>query len=126
MIVDSSALMAILLDEPERDLFTQLITDGPCTMSAATHVEWSIVSAKVSTPTEADELIASLGIEVVPFTPHQALLARRAHQRYGRGRGSPARLNLGDCFSYALSVDTGEPLLFKGDDFTHTDVLPAV
>ena len=60
------------------------------------------------------------------MTEHQGEIARRAYQRYGRGCGSPARLNFGDCFAHALSVATGEPLLYVGDDFTHIDILPAL
>lgn len=72
-----------------------------------------------------DAILLSLGVEVVPFTPSQARLAQEAYLRFGRGSGHPARLNLGDCISYALAKDTGEPLLFKGNDFVHTDLNPA-
>ncbi|WP_246142840.1 type II toxin-antitoxin system VapC family toxin [Nocardioides rubriscoriae] len=71
-----------------------------------------------------DEAVS--GFTVVPFDHEQALAARAAYARYGRGSGSPARLNLGDCITYALAMTTGEPLLFKGDDLTHTDVTPAL
>ena len=67
-------------------------------------------------------MVDRLGIAVVPVSVEQVRLGRVAHQRFGRGSGHPARLNLGDCFAYALAKDTGEPLLYKGDDFVHTDV----
>ena len=73
-----------------------------------------------------DDLIKEAGIMIEPVTAEQAHLARRAYRSYGRGSGSPARLNLGDCFAYALAKATGEPLLFKGDDFPHTDIEPAL
>ena len=73
-----------------------------------------------------DDLIAALEITIEPTTVQQGEIARRAYQRFGRGSGSPARLNFGDCFAYALSVTTGEPLLFVGEDFVHTDVVPAM
>jgi imidazolonepropionase-like amidohydrolase len=72
-----------------------------------------------------DRIIETLGIEVVPVSAREGEVARGAHRRYGRGSGSPARLNVGDCFAYALSVTAGEALLFVGDDFTHTDVARA-
>lgn len=76
--------------------------------------------------TLVDELVAEAEIEIEPVTVEQARSARLAFQRYGRGSGSPARLNFGDCFAYALSSVTGQPLLFKGDDFTRTDVLRVI
>jgi ribonuclease VapC len=75
---------------------------------------------------ELDQLLAETLSSVVAFDDAQVRLAREAYARYGKGSGSPARLNLGDCFSYALAKTTGQPLLFKGDDFTHTDVTPAL
>lgn len=73
-----------------------------------------------------DALLERLEVELVPVSLEQGRIARDAHRRYGRGSGSPAKLNFGDCFAYALAVDSGEPLLFKGDDFRHTDVNPAI
>lgn len=127
MIVDSSALMAVLLGEPERHRFVQAILGAPCRMSAATFAEVGIVADQRSPELgrQLDRLVDELAIDVVPLTPHHARLARGAYRRYGRGSGSPARLNFGDCLTYALASETGEPLLFKGDDFIHTDVLPA-
>ena len=71
---------------------------------------------------EFDTVLADLQISTVPFTAEQALIARAAYRDYGKGSGHPAQLNLGDCFAYALAKDSGEPLLYKGDDFGHTDV----
>lgn len=73
-----------------------------------------------------DDLVATLGIEIVPVTAEHVTLGRAAYRDFGRGSGHRARLNFGDCFAYALARATAEPILFKGDDFTHTDVIPAV
>ncbi|MFT4166687.1 MAG: type II toxin-antitoxin system VapC family toxin [Microlunatus sp.] len=129
MIVDSSALIAILRSEPEADQFAELIVSQPAQISAANWLEASMVASGQLGPTGAvlvDQLVEELGVKIVPVTVEEATRARLAFQRYGRGSGSPARLNFGDCFAYALSSVTGEPLLFKGDDFTHTDVLRVV
>ncbi len=72
-----------------------------------------------------DHIVEALGVQIVPLTARQAELARDAHRRFGRGSGHPARLNLGDCFAYALTADTGAPLLYTGSDFAATDVTPA-
>lgn len=128
MIVDSSALMAIIEDEPGSESLVRLAATVRCRMSVATRLEVSIVADARSTSHGArlDELIDTLEIAIEPVTEHEGEIARRAYQRYGRGSGSQARLNFGDCFSYALSVRTGEPLLFVGEDFTHTDIVPAL
>ncbi len=127
MIVDSSALIAIIEDEPGADELVQAAAAADCRMSVATRLEAAIVSdaRSVSHGARLDELIEALEIAIEPVTPHQGEVARRAHQRYGRGSGSPARLNFGDCFAYALAATTGEALLFVGEDFTHTDVVAA-
>lgn len=128
MILDTSAVLAILCDEPERRRFNELIEAAArVRISAATLVEASIV---VECRFKAEGLraldrfleLASVGIEALDRT--QALAARDAFSRYGKGRHA-ARLNLGDCFSYALAHVFGEPLLFKGEDFVHTDVVAA-
>ena len=96
-------------------------------MSAATALETEMVLKAHGAQRDAfDEFCRRTGLRVVPFTPAQYALAREAHRRFGRGSGHPARLNFGDCFSYALAKDSGEPLLFKGDDFLHTDIEPAL
>lgn len=125
MILDSSAVVAILTREPDAATFLHAIEAADSVgISAATLVEASIVlGPRGQRP--LTEFLAEAGIEIVGFDANQADVARRAHHSYGRGSGSKARLNFGDCFSYALAKSTGRPLLFKGDDFTHTDIEPA-
>jgi ribonuclease VapC len=128
MVLDSSAILAILLDEPERPRFTRLIEQDPARLvSAATLVEVSIVieSRKGEAGRRLLERFLELtGSEVVPFTADQAELASDAFRRWGKGR-HPAGLNFGDVFAYALAEVTGEPLLFKGNDFTRTNIASA-
>ena len=128
MIVDSSALIAIIQDEPGADVVVRAALTSPCRMSVATRLEVSIVADARSTSHGArlDELVRELDISIEAVTEQQGEIARRAYQRFGRGSGSPARLNFGDCFSYALAVTTGEPLLFVGEDFRHTDIAAAI
>lgn len=127
MIIDSSALMAILEDEPGASeiLLTALRSD--CRMSAATWLEVGIVADQRSAMHGArlDDLVRELEVTVVPVSVRDARVAREAYRRFGRGSGHPARLNYGDCLSYALSVTSGDPLLFVGEDFSRTDVAPA-
>lgn len=125
MIVDSSVLVAILRGEPEaRDYARSLTVASHVKVSAATVLETTLVLG-ASRAGDIDELLLAEGMEVVPFDTRQLGLARSAHRTFGRGSGSRARLNFGDCFSYALAKATGETLLFKGDDFGHTDITPA-
>ena len=130
MIVDSSALIAILSDEPEQALFNDALARADvCQMSAATFVEVSIVveaSRGYDGVRDLDLLIATAGIVVVPVDVEQAHVAREAYRQYGKGRQTGARLNYGDCFSYALARVTALPLLFKGEDFSQTDIVAAV
>ena len=130
MIVDSSALIAILSDEPEQALFNDALARADvCQMSAATFVEVSIVveaSRGYDGVRDLDLLIATAGIVVVPVDVEQAHVAREAYRQYGKGRQTGARLNYGDCFSYALALVTALPLLFKGEDFSQTDIAAAV
>ncbi|QNA91594.1 MULTISPECIES: type II toxin-antitoxin system VapC family toxin [unclassified Microbacterium] len=125
MIVDSSALVAILMEEAEAAEFSfRLATEDPM-ISAASLTECMIVlhgKAGEGMVRELDVLLRSAAVAVLPVDEAQARLAGNAYARYGRGSGSPARLNYGDCFSYALAITRDEPLLFKGDDFVHTDV----
>ena len=129
MVVDSSALMAILRGEPEEPAFRQAIrTAANRLMAAPTRVEAAMVAlGRGGEPglEQMQALIERLDLEVVPFSDEQATLAIEAFRRFGKGR-HPGGLNLGDCFSYALAKATSEPLLFKGDDFVRTDVKPAV
>ncbi len=127
MIVDSSAIVAILKDEPEAPSFAAaLVQPGvPKRMSAANWLESAMVIDAAQDPVVSarfDALIAAAGIAVEPVSIAQAALARQAWRDYGRASGHPAKLNFGDCFAYALARESGEPLLFKGDDFVHTDL----
>lgn len=128
MIVDSSALMAIVNDEPDADRLLECAAIGPCRMSAVTWAEVGIVadSRSAAHGERLDRIVEALEIEIVPVSQRDAEVARLAYRRFGRGSGSPARLNFGDCFAYALSVTAGEPLLFIGDDFVHTDIAAAL
>lgn len=128
MIVDSSALVAVVDREPEHETFLQLILDTSSRLSVANWLETCLLLDRRSPAhgRRLDELVDTLGIEIVPVSAEQGGVAREAHRRFGRGSGSPARLNYGDCFAYALALTTGEPLLFKGDDFTHTDLRAAL
>ena len=125
MVIDTSALVAILCDEPDAPLFESAIeSDSTRVISAATLLETAIViEARFGEGggRELDLLIHKAQIEIAPFDQEQADIAREAYHTYGRGR-HPAALNYGDCFAYALSMVRGEPLLYKGDDFAKTDV----
>jgi ribonuclease VapC len=125
MIIDSSALVAIITDEPEAERMTRSIASaGTRLISAGNALEAGIViEARLGEVggRDLDLYLHKLGIEVVTFTPRQANLARKAYRQFGKGR-HPAGLNFGDCIAYALARDTGEPLLFKGEDFSRTDV----
>ena len=125
MTIDSSALIAILLGEPEAELFALEIARAPRRIvSAFTALETAIViEAKKGDPggRELDILLDRAKIEIVPLTVEQLEIARAAWRRYGKGR-HPAGLNIGDCCSYALAKCAGEPLLFKGSDFSQTDL----
>lgn len=128
MIVDTSAIIAILKKKPERDRFLEAIAAADhARMSAANVLECGIVAETIAGKAGAhdlDLLLFRLAVDIVPFTPDQAAIARRAHSRFGKGR-DPAGLNFGDCCAYALARDTGEALLFKGDDFSRTDIVAA-
>jgi ribonuclease VapC len=129
MILDTSALAAVLFGEPEAALFTELIHDADrCLISAANFVELSIVVEAQIGPDasrQCDIFFRRAGILIEPVTVEHAHLARQAFLDFGKGR-HPAGLNFGDCFSYALAKITGEPLLFKGEDFKRTDIPSAL
>jgi ribonuclease VapC len=128
VVVDTSALLAVLFDEPERDRFIALLADAEdALISAATLVEASIVmQAKTGDDGvgDLDELLAAAAVRCVAVDSVQAHLARDAFARFGKRR-APAGLNFGDCFSYALARATDRSLLFKGADFSRTDITPA-
>jgi ribonuclease VapC len=129
VIVDTSALIAILAREPGFEILDEAITRAPtCRLSAAGLVETSIVLESrggADARRFLESLLRRAAVSIEPVTAEQALLAREAYSDYGKGR-HPARLNFGDCFSYALAKATGEPLLFTGDDFGKTDVISAI
>jgi ribonuclease VapC len=129
MVIDSSALSAILSKEPERRLFEQSIKLAPTRLlSVSGLVETSIVvlsRRRGEGLAVLTELLADMRVETAPLSADHARLATDAFRRFGKGR-RPAGLNFGDCFSYALAKATGEPLLFKGDDFSETDIKRAV
>ena len=129
MIIDTSAVVAILRQEPDAATFAQAIEAAAARrISAATYVEIGAVIDGARDPVASrlvDELIAVAGIQVEWVTPDQARIARDAYRDFGKGSGHPAGLNFGDCFAYALAKAMGEPLLFKGDDFSQTDVAMA-
>ena len=125
MIVDTSAVLAILFGEREARRCDEAIAQAPrCRMSAVSFLEAAIVLESRSGAEAGHELDAFLeaaAIDLAPVTPDQAAAARRAWRRFGKGN-HPAGLNFGDCFSYALAEAVREPLLFKGDDFARTDI----
>lgn len=125
MVIDTSALLAILGDEPERRAFTTALEDADRRLlSTASLVEASLVIATrygLEGLRDLDQLVAKAEMELVPVDAEQAAEARSGFLRYGKGR-HPAGLNFGDCFAYALARVEGEPLLFKGTDFSRTDV----
>jgi ribonuclease VapC len=130
MVIDTSALLAILWDEPERATFLDVIYSNPAlAISAVTYCEASIVLAARIRNVEAvkvlDQMIDELKLEVVSVDLNALLAARSAYFRYGKGF-HPARLNFADCFSYGLAKQRDEALLFKGQDFRQTDISPAL
>ena len=128
MVADTSALVAVLMREAEARIFAETIRrNSPTLVSAASAVEFLIVALGKGSDLyqAAIAMLADPDIEIVPLDYEQALVAGEARRRYGRGR-HPAALNFGDTFAYALASVRGLPLLFKGNDFTHTDVMPAV
>lgn len=129
MVVDSSAVLAVLFNEPERDAFADALSAAAVRLMSSVNVlEAAAVASSRKGPhgaRELDLLLHRAEIEVTPFTPDHLRLAQEVYERYGKGR-HPAGLNLGDCCAYALARYTGEPLLFKGIDFPRTDITPAL
>ncbi len=129
MIVDTSALIAILRNEPDALVYAKAIATAAIRrVSAANYIEAAAVIDASRDPVASrrfDDLFREAALRIEPVTEAQARLAREAYRDFGRDSGHPARLNLGDCFAYALAKASNEPLLFKGDDFTHTDIAPA-
>jgi ribonuclease VapC len=132
MIIDTSAIIAILRDEPEAVSYARAIADAAARrVSAVNFVESAVVIDASRDPIATrrfDDFITEANIFIEPVTEIQARIARDAYRDFGKGSWHPAKLNFGDCFAYALAKTSGEPLLFKGSDFVHTDivsVLPA-
>lgn len=130
MIVDTSAVIAILRQEPDADTYATAI-EGASTrrISAANVLEAAVVIDGSRDPIASrrfDDFVREAALLVEPVTEAHVRIAREAYRDFGKGSGHPAKLNFGDCFAYALAKATGEPLLFKGDDFIHTDVPAAI
>ena len=126
MIIDTSAIIAILRDELEADFCARAIADASSRrVSAVNYVEAAVVIDTNGDPIASrrvDDFIKAAHISIEAVTETHAQIARHAYRDFGKGSGHPAKLNFGDCFAYALAKSSGEPLLFKGDDFTHTDI----
>jgi ribonuclease VapC len=128
MVIDTSAVMAVLMGEPQCAALESLLFAGPCRISVATRVELALVAegrAGAEGAQIADELLDRFDVVVHPVDARMARTAINGWRRFGKGR-HPAGLNFGDCFSYALAIELSEPLLFVGDDFSRTDVEPAL
>jgi ribonuclease VapC len=130
MIVDTSALMAILRNEPEAEICAKAIASARTRrVSAVSYVEAGIVIDASKSPVASrrfDDLFREAKLVIEPVTEEQARIAREAYRDFGKGSKHHAGLNFGDCFAYALAKTTGEPLLFKGEDFRHTDLAAAI
>ena len=127
MIIDTSAIIAILRDEPEAMVCARAIADATIRrVSAVSFVESAVVIDASRDPIATrrfDDFIREANISIETVTEIQAQIARSAYRDFGKGSGHPAKLNFGDCFAYALAKELGEPLLFKGDDFAQTDIM---
>ncbi|NEQ66807.1 MAG: type II toxin-antitoxin system VapC family toxin [Symploca sp. SIO1B1] len=125
MVIDPSAILAIIYAEPEGETFLNLIAQSEnCLLASPSYVEASIVLGTRHGEAGVESLnllLKKLSIVIVPFSPEQAKLATEAFLKFGKGR-HPAKLNMGDCFSYALAKAMSQPLLFKGNDFSQTDI----
>lgn len=130
MIVDTSAIVAMLQLEPEATAMLRLLSKSSGTsMSAGTYLECGIVIDGAKDPTASanlDALLRDLRIAIEPVTAEQARIARQAYRDFGKGSGHKAQLNFGDCFAYALAMERGEALLYKGDDFVHAGLARVV
>ncbi len=130
MIVDTSALLAVLLAEGDAASYAApMAKTRPVRMSAANMFEAAMVIDRKGDAKARESFLrfeTTFDVAIDPLTRQHALLARDAWQRFGKGSGHPAQLNFGDCMAYALAKDRGEPLLFKGNDFSHTDIEPAL
>jgi ribonuclease VapC len=130
MIVDTSAIVAVLRDEPDAESFAHAIASAEIRrVSAVNYVEAAAVIDGSRNPIASrrfDDFFREASFTIEAVTAGQALIAREAYKDFGKGSGHPAQLNFGDCFAYALAKAMSEPILFKGQDFIHTDVTPAL
>jgi ribonuclease VapC len=130
MIIDTSAIIAILRDEKEAASCARAIADATNRrVSAVNFVESAVVIDASRDPIATrrfDDFMKEANISIEPVTEIQAQIARSAYRDFGKGSGHPAKLNFGDCFAYALAKEYDESLLFKGGDFAHTDIVPAL
>ncbi|MGI8486116.1 MAG: type II toxin-antitoxin system VapC family toxin [Thermomicrobiales bacterium] len=130
MIMDTSVVIAILKNESDSELYAEAIERAPIRrISAVTLFEMGIVADRNENPAlsqAVDDFVALIHPIIEPVTEAQAWIARQAYREYDKGSGHPAQLNVGDCFSYALAKDRDEPLLYKGNDFVHTDIRPGI
>jgi ribonuclease VapC len=128
MVIDTSAILAWLKDEPDRDRIVAGLEAHPVRrMSSVSLLEAQIVVRSREHPAllrKLDRFLEEIEVIIVPFDERQARMAADAFQRYGKGQGHPAQLNMGDCAAYALAKTTNEPLLFIGNDFSQTDIEP--
>jgi ribonuclease VapC len=127
MIIDTSAIIAILRDEPEAHFCARAIAEASNRrVSAVNYVEAAVVIDASGDPIASrrvDDFFKAAQISIEAITETHAQIARHAYRDFGKGSGHPAKLNFGDCFAYALAKTSGEPLLFKGNDFIHTDII---
>jgi ribonuclease VapC len=130
VIIDTSAVLAILRAEAEARPCAEAVERAAVRrISAGNFLEAAVVIDSSRDPVASrrlDELLIAANISIEPVTHEQVEIGRGAYRDFGKGSGHPAQLNFGDCFAYALAKITGEPLLFKGDDFIHTDITPAL
>jgi ribonuclease VapC len=128
IVLDASAVVAILLGEEEATDFSKIVASEPCLLGAPTLVEALIVLEK-HLGDEANRFVwrfvSAYGVTILPFDAAMSEAATQAFRHYGKGHGHPARLNFGDCLAYAVAKRHALPLLFKGNDFVHTDIEPA-
>jgi ribonuclease VapC len=133
MFVDASAIVAILTREPEADMLTEALEEAPAPITSPTAIFEAVLGICRKRHASVDESMADVreflgiaGIAISPITDHQTQTALAAFSRYGRGRGHPAQLNLGDCFAYAVARNHRIALLFEGEHFDKTDIQPAI
>ncbi len=129
IVVDTSSIMAVLRSEADSSGHLAIINGNQCCVGTATLVELNLVVTRwmpVGGEELAAGLVSDLGLEIVPFGIDHYLAAREGFRRFGKGRPNPAQLNLGDCFSYGLAKAMNLPLLYKGNDFIHTDIPSAL